>query len=282
MARATGHPDDYELFRRRADNYRNLFDPAAGFMRGKRRSGKWMNPDDFDPSAYYAYYTEGNSWQWTWSVFHDVAGLIELMGGPVQFNAKLDEFFSAGNEVKAYDLFSVHIGGMIGQYAHANEPSHHIVYLYDYSSRPWRAQELARQVMDEFYRDAPAGLAGNDDMGQMSAWYVFSALGLYPIAPGVYLIGSPLFERAEITLDNGGKIVVKAENVSVANKYIQEASLNGAVLDRPWLAHDDLRNGAIIHYRMGPEPNLDWGARPENAPPSGDRIYELGVAPEDN
>jgi predicted alpha-1,2-mannosidase len=273
MAAATGRQKEAEYFLRRSQNYRRLFDPATGFMRGKSVTGRWMNARDYNPAAYYGYYTEGNGWQWTWSVFHDVAGLIELMGGPDRFNDKLDAFFAAGTSVEAYDLFSVHIGGQIGQYAHGNEPSHHIAYLYDYSGQPWKTQKLARQIMDDMYGDAPHGLAGNEDMGQMSAWYVFSALGLYPFAPGIYLIGSPLFERAELTLENGARIVVEAENVSMTNKYIQSATLNGAALDRPWIRHAEIAQGAVLHFRMGPEPNREWGSAPEDAPPSFDRLY---------
>jgi predicted alpha-1,2-mannosidase len=278
LAQDLGRADDYELFRRRADNFRNVFDPATGFMRGKDSRGRWHDRRDFDPRAYYATYTEGNGWQWTWSVFHDVAGLIDLMGGREKFNAKLDEFFAGGEEVEAYKLFAVHIRGQIGQYAHGNEPSHHAAYLYDFSGQPWKTQAMARRIMDELYRDQPDGLAGNDDMGQMSAWYVFSSLGLYPFAPGIYVIGSPLFSRAEIALDNGAKIIIEADNVSSANQYIQSATLNGAPLNRPWLAHSELARGATLHFLMGPEPNRDWGSAPEAAPPSGAALLNLAPA----
>jgi predicted alpha-1,2-mannosidase len=234
-----------------------------------------MDPKDFDPAAYYAYYTEGNGWQWTWSVFQDVTGLIEIMGGRDRFNRKLDAFFAAGSEVKAYEFFSTHIGGMIGQYAHGNEPSHHVAYLYDYSGEPWKTQMLTRQIMDNLYKDLPAGLAGNEDMGQMSAWYVFSALGLYPLCPGVYLIGSPLFERAELGLEDGSKLIIEAENVSSQNIYIQSAFLNGAPLTRPWLSHAEIARGALIHFVMGPAPNPQWGSSLESAPPSWDQLFTL-------
>ena len=276
MAQATGHQRDSEYFRQRADNYRNLFDPQTGFMRGKSWTGRWIGGKKFDPTAYTASYTEGNAWQWTWSVFHDVPGLIALMGGREKFNQKLDAFFTAGNQVKASALFSVHIGGMIGQYAHGNEPSHHIAYLYDYSGQPWKTQELARRIMDEFYRAEPDGLAGNEDMGQMSAWYVFSAIGLYPYSSGLYLIGSPVFARAELELQNGARLIIEAENVSAENKYIQSASLNGVALNRPWISHAELAAGAVLHFQMGPAPNPAWGSAPEDAPPSLDKLYTLG------
>jgi predicted alpha-1,2-mannosidase len=227
-----------------------------------------MNEGDFDPAAYYAYYTEGNGWQWTWSVFHDLGGLIELMGGREAFARKLDEFFGSGTATDAYEHFSVHIAGRIGQYAHGNEPSHHIVYLYDYAGRPWKTQELARKIMDELHRDQPAALAGNDDMGQMSAWCVFSALGLYPIRVGIYAVGGPLFSRAEVDLGDGRMLIVDAENVSVENKYIQSASLNGEPLNRPWLHHHEIAGGGTLVFKMGPQPNLEWGAAPEAQPPS--------------
>lgn len=275
MARLTGHDDDFSYFLKRSQNWKNVFDPETGFMRGRSASGKWMDPKDFDPAAYYAYYTEGNGWQWTWSVFQDVTGLIEIMGGRDRFNRKLDAFFAAGSEVKAYEFFSTHIGGMIGQYAHGNEPSHHVAYLYDYSGEPWKTQMLTRQIMDNLYKDLPAGLAGNEDMGQMSAWYVFSALGLYPLCPGVYLIGSPLFERAELGLEDGSKLIIEAENVSSQNIYIQSAFLNGAPLTRPWLSHAEIARGALIHFVMGPAPNPQWGSSLESAPPSWDQLFTL-------
>jgi len=275
MAKATGHERDYQYFRRRAGNYRQVFDPKTGFMRGKSWTGRWIGGKKFDPTAYTAAYTEGNAWQWTWSVFHDVPGLVELMGGREKFNQKLDAFFAAGNQVKASALFSVHIGGMIGQYAHGNEPSHHIAYLYNFSGQPWKTQELARRIMDEFYKAEPDGLAGNEDMGQMSAWYVFSAMGIYPFCPGLYLIGSPLFARSELELKDGAKLIIVAEDVSFENKYIQSASLNGMPLNRPWISHAEISAGAVLHFRMGPEPNQEWGSAPEDAPPSGDRLTDL-------
>lgn len=276
MAEAVGRDREADYFLRRSQNYRNLFDPATGFMRGKRATGGWMNARDYNPAAYYGYYTEGNGWQYTWSVFHDVAGLIELMGGRDRFNDRLDEFFSAGENVEAYDLFSVHIGGQIGQYAHGNEPSHHIAYLYDYSGRPWKTQELARRIMDEMYDNAPQGLAGNEDMGQMSAWYIFSAAGFYPLAPGIYVIGSPLFERMEIALENGKKVVVEAEGVSAKNIYVQSVTLNGAPLDRPWFRHAEIADGAVLHFVMGPEPNEGWGVASSAAPPSFEGLISIG------
>ncbi len=267
MAKDLGKTGDYVLFRERADNWKNVFDPETGFARGKSRRGEWMNQGDFDPTAYYAYYTEGNAWQWTWSVFHDVGGLIELMGGREAFNQKLDSLFSAPEQTKAYEFFAPHIGGMIGQYAHGNEPSHHVVYLYDYSGEPWKSQELARRIMDE-YKPSPEGLSGNEDMGQMSSWYVFSAMGLYPIHPGIYLVGSPLFEQAAVQLKGAAELIIRAENVSGQNKYIQRASINGSDLEGPWLMHEQIRDGGELVFHMGPAPNKEWGSDTQDAPPS--------------
>lgn len=276
MAGEVGREADHRRFRERSRNYRNLFDPDTGFFRGRRATGGWMNRRDFDPRAYYAYYTEGNGWQWTWSVFHDVGDLIALMGGTVEFNRKLDEFFSAGSEVEAYQYFSVHIGGQIGQYAHGNEPSHHIAFLYDFSGRPWKTQELSRRIMRDLYGPGPEGLSGNEDMGQMSAWYVFSAMGLYPFCPGMYLIGSPSFERAEVMMGGGKKLVILAGNASPENVYVQSAEINGRPLDRPWLSHAEIGEGAVLRFEMGPQPNRSWGSSPSSAPPSGDALFELG------
>jgi len=273
MADELGLKEDSEYFKQRSRNYRNVFDTETGFVRGRSKSGEWMHGDDFNPRAYYAYYTEGNSWQWTWSVFHDVEGLVELMGGREAFNAKLDEFFSSTTNVEAYDLFSVHISGMIGQYVHGNEPSHHIAYLYNFSGQPWKTQKLARQIMDDLYWPEPHGLAGNEDMGQMSSWYVWSAMGLYPLYPGVYLVGSPVFGRVEVDMKDGKVLVIEAENVSSDNKYIQSASINGAPLDRPWIKHSEIANGATLKFIMGPGPNREWGSSIDDRPPSFDGIY---------
>lgn len=274
MAKELGKPEDHEYFRARSLNYQNVLDPETGFVRGRSITGKWMNSRDFDPTAYYAYYTEGNAWQWTWSVFHDVAGLIALLGGRERFNQKLDRFFGGGTDVKAYQYFSVHVGGQIGQYAHGNEPSHHAAYLYDFSGQPWKTQELARRIMDDFYQPTPEGLAGNEDMGQMSAWFVVSSLGLYPFCPGIYVIGSPCFARAEVEMKDGKTLLIEAVAVSSANKYIQSATINGLPLNRPWLKHSELANGATLNFVMGPAPNPQWGNRPEDAPPSLDRLEE--------
>jgi predicted alpha-1,2-mannosidase len=267
LAKNLGKHNDYDYFSKRALNYRNLFDKKTGFMRGKSFTGAWMNAGDFNPVTNYAYYAEGNAWQYTWSVMHDIKGLVTLMGGRDAFVKKLDELFKVTDQIVTNEFFSADIAGMIGQYAHGNEPSHHVVYLYDYAGQPWKTQEWVRTVMDKFYKSSPDGLCGNDDMGQMSAWYVFSSLGLYPLHPGIYAIGSPLFERAEINLAEG-KLIIEAKNISSNNKYIQDAKLDGRPLRRPWLAHSEIRKGGNLVFIMGSNPNKKWGSNPEEAPPS--------------
>ncbi len=217
------------------------------------------------------HYTEANAWQYTWFVPHDVEGLIELEGGRTQFLSKLDSLFTISSEVE--ETVS-DITGMIGQYAHGNEPSHHTLYLFNYAGMPWETQRVARQVIDELYHDGPDGLCGNEDMGQMSAWYVLSAMGFYPVAPGqgVYVLGSPLFSKAVLHLDknfyNADKLVVQTEGNSQTNKYIQSATLNGKALSHTWFGYSDVDNGAVLTFKMGPEPNKNWGVGSDDAPPS--------------
>ncbi len=202
LARGLGKMDDYRTFLRRSQNYRNLFDPSTGFMRGRSSDGAWVEP--FDPLAWGGVYTEGNAWQWLWSVQHDVPGLIGLMGGREAFLKKLDTLFSMTSDYRVggygkviHEMTEAKMAGT-GQYAHINEPVHHVIYLYDYAGQPWKAQRWAREIMDRFYRPGPDGWLGDEDTGQMSAWYIFSALGLYPVNPGqpIYALGSPLFDRA--------------------------------------------------------------------------------------
>ena len=272
MARELEKEDDFEMFRKRSLYYKNVFDPKTGFVRGKKLSGDWMHEDDFDPAAYYSYYTEGNAWQWTWSVFHDIKGLISDMGGNNAFNNKLDKLFSMEADSDKYEFFDPHVGGVIGQYSHGNEPSHHIAFLYNYSGKPWKTQEMAARINKKMHRTGPLGLAGNEDMGQLSSWYVFSSLGLYPFAPGIYMIGSPSFAGARLMLKNG-VLEIKADNASLENVYIQSASLNGKELDRPWISHDEIAGGGLLYFEMGDTPNREWGA--SSPPPSMDGFFKL-------
>jgi predicted alpha-1,2-mannosidase len=273
FAKELGKLEDYEYFLKRAASYQNIIDISTGFARPKDDKGNWLTP--FNPTfvghGNDRHYTEANAWQYTWFVPHDVEGLINLLGGRNKFLAKLDSLFTISSEVQ--ETVS-DVTGLIGQYAHGNEPSHHTLYLFNYAGMPWKTQNLARKVMDELYHDGPGGLCGNEDMGQMSAWYVLSALGFYPVAPGqnVYVIGSPIFERVILHLDNNyydaKKLVIETRGNSPENKYIQSATLNGNVLDRPWFSHNEIKNGATLVFEMGPTPEITWGSRAEDAPPS--------------
>jgi predicted alpha-1,2-mannosidase len=273
LAKNLGKKDDYEMFLRRASNYRNIIDTSTGFARPKDCTGKWIEP--FNPTfighGRERHYTEANAWQYTWFVPHDVQGLINLEGGEEQFIKKLDTLFTRSSEIQST---VADVTGLIGQYAHGNEPSHHTVYLYDYAGAPWRTQDLVRKVMDNLYNSGPAGLCGNEDMGQMSAWYVFSAMGFYPVTPGqnVYAIGSPLFSKVTISLDkecyNADKFVIETRDNSAENKYIQSAMLNGKPLNKPWFDHSEIKNGGTLIFQMGPKPDNEWGSSPEAVPPS--------------
>ncbi|MEZ4775597.1 MAG: GH92 family glycosyl hydrolase [Bacteroidia bacterium] len=272
MAKALGKMDDYEYFMKRAGNFRNVFDPSTGFMRARMSDGKWKTPFDpkySDHNFDVAEYTEGNAWQHTWFVPHDVHGMIELFGGNAAFISKLDAMFTETSDISGENA-SADISGLIGQYAHGNEPSHHIAYLYNYAGAPWKTQAIVRQICETMYTDKPNGLCGNEDCGQMSAWYVFSAMGIYPVNPaqGIYVIGSPMFDRAEIRVGEGKSFVITAENVSGDNKYIQSARLNGQPLSRTYITHEEIMNGGELAFVMGAEPNEIWAISPESAPPS--------------
>jgi predicted alpha-1,2-mannosidase len=246
LARALGRDDVAEAFTRRAGNWRHVFDSSTGFVRGRHADGRWV--EGYDPAVEQPWITEGTPWQYSFFVPHDVPGLIEAMGGREAFVARLDRLFAEG------------------RYWHGNEPSHHIAYLYDHAGAPWRTQEEVRRILASEYGLGPAGLKGNDDTGQMSAWYVFSALGIYPLCPGVprYEIGSPLFEEATVDVGGGRRFTVRAPGASAENLYIQSAMLDGRPHDHPWIEHADVARGAVLELRMGPRPNRRWGAmRPE-------------------
>ncbi|MBK9163549.1 MAG: GH92 family glycosyl hydrolase [Acidobacteria bacterium] len=238
-------------FFRRARYFENLFDRETGFMRPKRNGG-FIEP--FAPNEVTFHFTEGNSWQYSFFVPHDVPRLMELMGGREKFAAKLDELFTT--DQKLAGRFQPDITGLIGQYAHGNEPSHHIPYLYNYAGQPWKTQAYVRRIMDEFYKNAPDGLIGNEDAGQMSAWYILSAAGFYPVAPGAphYDIGSPLFPQMKFNLENGKTFTITAKNSSPANVYVQAVTLNGKPLRQAFLAHSDLLAGGTLEFEMGPKP----------------------------
>ena len=275
LARALGRTKDAAYFTRLAHNYQNVFNPAIDFMAPKSADGRWVEP--FDPrlgggQGGRDYFTEVDSWIYTFGVQHDVAGLIHLFGGRDAFNQKLDRLFVEQYGTSKYRFLNQFpdATGLIGLYAQGNEPSFHIPYLYDFSGQPWKTQQRVRQLMDIWYGDGPLGIPGDDDGGETSSWYVLSAMGFYPVCPGspVYEIGSPIFARTTIHMGNGKEFTIVADHVSAQNKYIQSARLNGQPLDKPWFRHSDIANGGTLILEMGPTPNLRWGSAPEDAPPS--------------
>ncbi len=259
MAKALGKKDDYAYFMKRATCYTNLFDPSVGLLRGKDSKGQWRTP--FDPHLFVqgGDFTEGTSWQYSWYVPQDVPGLISLMGGKDKFAEKLDALFTFGaNESQGLD----DIQGRIGEYWHGNEPSHHIIYLYCYAGQAWKAQEKLRHILKTQYGNKPNSLTGNDDCGQMSAWYIFTSLGFYPVCPGTdyYVIGSPSVPKATMYLSNGKKLTVVAENQSAENVYVQSLEVNGKAWNSVFLPYRKIARGGKLVFTMGPQPNKQWGA----------------------
>ncbi len=251
MAEKLGKKEIADEFYKRSQNYRNVYNPATSFMQPRDDKGEFQK--DFKADAYTPHICESNGWQYFWSVQHDIDGLIGLTGGKERFAQKLDSMFtfhpSADDELP---LFST---GMIGQYAHGNEPSHHVIYLYNAVDQPWKTQEYVAKVMNELYLNSPAGLCGNEDCGQMSAWYVFSAMGFYPVNPisGQYEIGTPLFPEVQLHLDNGKTFTVKAPAVSKENIYIRSTKLNGKPYDKSYITHEQIMSGATLEFEMGKE-----------------------------
>lgn len=266
LADALGDAETASYYSERSRNYRHYFDPVTGYMRGKLSDGTFREP--FDPSFSLheeADYVEGNGWQYTWLVPHDPHGLIALFGGEEQFINQLDALFLADETLN--EGASADITGMIGQYAHGNEPSHHTLYLYAYAGQQHKTAEKIRQVCEDFYTTQPDGLIGNEDCGQMSAWYVFSAMGFYPVHPtaGVYVFGSPLCHEAVIHTVNGTDFKVVANNNSAENKYIQSVKLNGQPYAKSWISHEQIMKGGRILFEMGPQPS-EFGAAREDRP----------------
>ena len=251
MAKRMGKEEDAAYFAKRADFYKNLFDKETKFMRPRNSNGTWKTP--FDPSEVAhaeskgGDYTEGNAWQYTWHVQHDVPGLIELFGGEEAFLNKLDSVFTIELKTTQAD-----VTGLIGQYAHGNEPSHHVTYLYALAGRPERTQELIRQIFETQYRPEPDGLCGNDDCGQMSAWYMFSAMGFYPVDPvsGNYVFGAPQMPQITLKLANGKTFTVIAEGISAENKYVESITLNGEAYTKNYISHEDILNGGTLVFKM--------------------------------
>ena len=275
MAGFLGKEEDKKHFMERAHNYRTLFNSRTGFMSPKTADGEWVEP--FDPKLSGGqggrdYFAECNSWVYTWSVQHDPEGLIRLMGGPEEFVRRLDRLFVEQYDIPKYKFLSQFpdATGLIGQYVQGDEPAFHITYLYNYAGAPYKTQRRVREAMKVWYDDDPLGICGDEDGGAMSAWYVMSAMGFYPVCPGrpVYDIGSPLFEKITITPKGGKRFTIIAKNASVRNKYIQSAELNGAPHNKPWFTHNDLAAGGELVLEMGDRPNKEWGSSPEDAPPS--------------
>ena len=273
MAEKMGKPKIAKKYFKQSMNYKKLFDPSTNWMRGKNKDGSFQSP--FNPLKWGDAFTEGNSLHYTWSVFHDIQGLIDLMGGKEQFASKLDEVFEMPPKFDdSYYGFTIHeIREMqivnMGNYAHGNQPIQHMIYLYNYANQPYKAQEKVRNVMTKLYSATPDGYCGDEDNGQTSAWYVFSALGFYPVTPGgveEYVIGSPLFKKATLNLENGNTFEIKSQNNSETNVYIQSAHLNGQPYNNTFINFEDLQKGGVLQFNMGNTPNEKWGTAAESVP----------------
>ncbi len=264
MAKKMGNDSVYDQYIGRAQSYKNIFDPQTGFMRPKIY-GLWKEP--FDPKEVDFNFTEANSWQYSFYVPQDVSGLMTMMGGEAAFTNKLDQLFSENSQTSGRD--QVDISGLIGQYAHGNEPSHHMAYLYDFAGQPWKTQQRVRQILSEMYSANPDGLSGNEDCGQMSAWYVLSAMGFYPVTPGSldYCIGSPVLNKVEIHLENGKTFTIKS-NTSDKNIYIKSVQLNGKPWNKCYLPHDSIMAGGEMVFEMAEQPNKEWGSASGDQPVS--------------
>jgi predicted alpha-1,2-mannosidase len=260
MAEKMGKKEIAARYYKRAQNYRNVFDKETGFIRARKSTGEFRTPFDPAQSNFGSDYTEGSAWQYSWYMPHDNAGLIAMLGGETALAAKLDQVFDAKVDEKVYAHME-DISGLIGHYAHGNEPSHHVAYLYNFAGAPWRAQERLGQIVASQYANRPDGLSGNDDLGQMSAWFAFTALGFYPVAPasGEYVIGRPFLDKATLDLPNGRRFIVRAENLSEANRYVGRVTLNGKPLSRTFLRHTDITAGGELVFTMQAAPNKAWG-----------------------
>jgi predicted alpha-1,2-mannosidase len=276
MAKSIGKENDYRTYIQRAQYYKNIFDPSTGFMRAKMNN-TWFSP--FDPEEVNFNYTEANAWQYSFYVPQDMDGLMSLYGGRQEFAGKLDAMFAAESKTTGRDQSD--ITGMIGQYAQGNEPSHHLAYLYDYAGEPWKTQEMVHRVCKELYTSERDGLCGNDDCGQMSAWYVLSAMGFYQLTPGspVYAIGSPLFSKISIHLENGKTFIIKAEGLNEKNFYIQAAALNGMPYTKCYITHSDILAGGELTFLMKPLPDKNWGSHQGDFPSSSIRDNLISPVP---
>ena len=272
LAKASGNKYYEEIFGRQMYNYKNVYDPEVGFMRGRKKNGEWV--ENFDPFEWGGPFTEGNAWHYLWSVFQDPQGLINLMGGNDNFISKLDEVFTSPNTVhvgtyggKIHEMTEMQMANM-GQYAHGNQPIQHMIYLYNYAKQPWKAQYHARNVMDKLYDYTENGYPGDEDQGQTSSWYVLSALGFYSVCPGTdqYVLGSPVFKKTTITLENGNKFVINAPKNDKDHVYIEAASLNGQNYTKNFITYDDILTGGTFDLKMSTSPNKERGTGERDKP----------------
>ncbi|MEO6647544.1 MAG: GH92 family glycosyl hydrolase [Chitinophagaceae bacterium] len=272
LATLTDQPFYANIFSRQMFNYKNVYDSSTRFMRGRKIDGTWT--PNFDPIEWGGPFTEGNAWHYQWSVFHDIKGLIQLMGGDQHFTAKLDSVFSEPNKYKVgtyggpiHEMTEMVMADM-GQYAHGNQPIQHMIYLYNYGGQPWKCQSHVRSIMDKLYSSTEDGYPGDEDQGQTSSWYVLSAMGFYSVCPGTnqYVIGSPVFRKLTITLEDGKKFVIEAQNNNKENVYIQSATLNGKGYTHNFLVHQDIGKGGVLHFEMGDKPAVERGVKEEDRP----------------
>jgi len=272
LAEMTGNSFYKNVFGRQIYNYKNVFDTQVGFMRGKDENGSWT--PDFDSYEWGGPFTEGNAWHYLWSVFHDVKGLIQLLGGNENFVSKLDSVFSVPNTVhvgtygrKIHEMTEMEMANL-GQYAHGNQPIQHMIYLYNYAGAGWKAQTRLREVMDKLYNSTENGYPGDEDQGQTSSWYVLSALGIYSVCPGTdqYVLGSPVFKKVTITLENGKQFVIDAEGNNKKNVYIRSAKLNGKEYSKDYITYQDIMNGGILKFEMNSKPNKSRGTKISDLP----------------
>ena len=276
IAKDLGREGDYHRFIERAQSYKNIFDPNTGFMRAKMNHS-WFVP--FDPSEVNFNYTEANSWQYSFYVPQDIKGFTEYLGGKDKLEAKLDELFTVSSETSG--RHQIDITGLIGQYAHGNEPSHHMAYLYNYVNKAWKSQQRVSQILKEMYSNSPDGLSGNEDCGQMSSWYVLSAMGIYPVTPGLdyYTIGSPRLEKVSINLENGHQFQIIANGASEENMYIKSAKLNGQTFNRSYIYHSEIMNGGTLEFEMSPTPNKSWAFLDSELPHSAIELDKIVAVP---
>lgn len=280
LADAIGNEYYKTIFSRQMYNYKNVFDTSTGFVRGRLATGEWM--PDFDPIEWGGPFTEANAWQYTWSVLHDPLGLVNLMGGKQAFVAKLDSFFTMPSDFKVgtygkeiHEMTEMVMADM-GQYAHGNQPVMHVPFLYSYIGQPWKTQHRVREVMHKLYNSTERGYPGDEDQGQMSSWYVLNALGFYSVCPGTdqYVLGSPIFKKATITLEDGKTFTIEAEKNSIENIYIQSATLNGENHTKNWIHYSDIINGGVLKLEMDSQPNTQRGTSPKDQPFSLSNLIE--------